>query len=533
VSRLPFQVSASYELNGRKMQPTDIVGQSGLLKVTYVIKNVTTKPTTVTFKNVFGQKETRTVQAPAPMAAAFSVTLPATFTNPKAPGASANGNGDGTVTASWTMFFFNPLGGVRQAVSYQAQVTDATIPSATLEAQAIPPANLKPLPTIKEPGVPAVPTVTIGGRLASFQAKFQKKLQQIAGAASAFLGELRKVAVTAAVHVSGGLAKLATALSSLSKAARKLSTAAGDVSSRLAKHAAGAAATATMIAAVQTRLTALPTKICGALSRIPIPIRIPAPSPTTSPSSSSSVSPTPTASPSPTPTVTPSPSRSPRPKATRSPRFRIGHLSRSKCIAKVRATPAYPSLLSKVAVLETLILKLSGGLAATSVKAKAFQALVVRVSTHLATSSTTVNGLSAKAAQAAITLANVTLTPKQWKTRKIHPRQVGGGARLDAAVDKLDAAISNAAAEVDDDYAYLTALDTRAGQSMLPAGNASWATAQVGAVIYSISGASPSQHQIHLATVIGMTALTLGATFGLSLYRIRRGEPSSLAPAKT
>jgi hypothetical protein len=180
VSQLPFQVSATYELNGKKMWAKNIVGKSGHLKVTYVIKNITTKATTVTFKNVFGVTEKRTVQVPVPMAAVFDVTFPADFTNLKAPAAGVNGNGNGTVGASWTLFFFNPLGGVRQSVTYQAQVSDAVIPSATLEAQSIPPASLKPLRTVHEPGAPAVPVVTVGSHLASLQTAFRMKLQQVA-----------------------------------------------------------------------------------------------------------------------------------------------------------------------------------------------------------------------------------------------------------------------------------------------------------------------------------------------------------------
>ena len=35
-----------------------------------------------------------------------------------------------------------------------------------------------------------------------------------------------------------------------------------------------------------------------------------------------------------------------------------------------------------------------------------------------------------------------------------------------------------------------------------------------------------------LSIIIGVTALSLGATIGLALYRIRKGWASSLAPAK-
>ncbi len=537
VSRLPFRVSATYELNGQKMSANAIVGKSGRLKVIYDIKNLTSMATTVTFKNVLGQNETRTINAPVPMAALFNVTFPATFTNFEATGASISGNGDGTVAASWTMFFFNPLGGVNQSVSYQAQVTNATIPSATLEAQAIPPASLKPLPTISEPAAPAVPTITIGGRLASIQAGFRKKLQQIAAKASTVLDELRKVAVSAAQAVSGSAANLAATLSTLSAGAQSLSTKTGDVPARLANLASQASRIASMVANIHTRLTALPTTVCGALSQIPIPVPsptptstvtiTPSPSPSTSRSPSPSPSPSPTHSPSPSPTPTKSPSPSPSP-----PRF--AHLSPAACIAKFTASPAYRVLLTKIVKLENLALAHTVGATATGAAAKTLQALALGASKGLAAASASANSLSAKAALAAATLANATRTPRKNKHGKtITPKAVGGGAKLDAAVAQLDAAITKASNELDDDYAYLDALDTRASQSMLPAGNASGATVQAGAFIYSISGANPAEKHIHLAAIIGATALILGASFGTSIYRIGRGQPSSLAPSQT
>jgi hypothetical protein len=144
----------------------------------------------------------------------------------------------------------------------------------------------------------------------------------------------------------------------------------------------------------------------------------------------------------------------------------------------------------------------------------------------------TANDLSIKAAQAATTLANATLSRRKRQSKTIRPKQVGGGARLDAAVGQLDGAITDAANKVDSTYAYLAALEKRAGEDKLPGGDASGATVQAGAFVYSVSGANDTGHQIHLAGFIGGFALTLGLLFGIGLYRIRRGLPSSLAPPK-
>jgi putative membrane protein len=489
---LPLQVSATYEFNGKKTKPQDILGQTGHLKVTYSIKNITTKATTVAFKNVFGEKETRTVQAPVPMAAAFAVTFPATFTNLKAPGGSLTGNGNGTTGGAWTLFLFNPLGGVHQSVSYEAQVTDAAIPSASLSAQALPPGSLKPLPTIGEPQAPAVPVVTIGGRLAALQVALQKRVHEIAVKASIVLGKLKQVLVPAELHVASRTAKLAARLTALSAAALNLSaTVVPDISARLARHTAEAAAIAAALANVKAKVTALPAAICGALSHIPVPTA-------TSPSPSASLSPSP-----------------------------IG------CESRVTSTRAYRFLLAKAVALEDLARRHLSALAATGQRAKKLQALALTLSANLAAGSASANALSARAALAAATLENAVILPGKHKNRKtIHPKQLGGGAKVDAAVGQLDAAISSAGTKVDNSYAYLTALDTRAGQSQLPAGNASGATVQTQAFVYSLPAVNYNAQHTHYATVVGVTAMALGSTIGLALYRRRRGLGSSLFPAK-
>ena len=225
---------------------------------------------------------------------------------------------------------------------------------------------------------------------------------------------------------------------------------------------------------------------------------------------------TPTPTPTPTPSASPSPSPSPIPS----------------CVPKVKATPAFTIFHSKLVALQDLILKLSADLTTSSGLAKTLQADVLSAASGLATSSTNVDALSAKAAETAATIADATTTVSPKKGKTIQPKQIGGGAQIDSAVDQLDAAITQAGQTVDDNYAYLTALNIRAGQNLLPAGNASGATAQVAALIWSIGGADNSAHQVHLALIIGVTGLFIGATLGLGLYRIRRGEASTLAPPK-
>jgi hypothetical protein len=542
-NKLPLQVSAAYELNGKKMSAKGVVGKSGELKVTYVITNVTTQPTKVTFANVLGNKETTSVKAPAPVVAVVNVTVPATFTNLKAPGASASGNGNGTSSGSWTLFMFNPLGGVKQSVTYQAHVTDATVPSATVEAAVLPPANAPPLPAITEPGAPAVPTVTLGKRLASLQVKLQAARARLASKASAVLDAFKQVAVPAVRGVSGQAAQLASGLPAASAAAQAASSNDLRTATRLAQASAIAADASTRAADVRSRELQASAEAADAATR------------------AADVH-----------TFLSQAAAEAADAAARAADVRTG----LETLPGVdRTTSAYKTLHQKVvdvdllltahadrlradaAAAELLRLLLIGhagrlrvtaardgllGLRLTALssllaRASSVEANVVAPAAH--TASTTLIGLvprasalSANAGATATTLANATLRPGKPR-QPIQTRQVGGGARLDKAVGRLDSAITDAADKVDSSYAYLAALDKRATENRLPAGNAIGATGQVGAFVYSISGANNTAHQTHLSVFIGGFALVLGITFGIGLYRIRRGMPSSLAPPKS
>jgi hypothetical protein len=199
----------------------------------------------------------------------------------------------------------------------------------------------------------------------------------------------------------------------------------------------------------------------------------------------------------------------------------IGHA------ARLRVRAANANLLAlKLAAVSGLLTK------ASSAEANVVAPAARTASTDLIGLIPTASALSTNAAKTAASLANATVAPSK-KPKPIPTKQIGGGAQLDAAVGRLDSGITDAATKVDNAYAYLTALNTRAAENKLPAGNAIGATAQTGAFVYSVSGANNTAHQTHLAVFIGGFALVIGLALGISLYRIRRGMPSSMAPPKS
>ena len=457
--QLPLQVSATYKLNGKTMSAKDILGKSGELSVHYDVKNVSTAPTTVTFKNVLGKKETRTVSAPVPFAALFLVTFPSSFTKIHTPGGViyASPTGSAAISAEWILLLFEPLGSRHQSFGYQAHVTNAQIPSASLAGLPIPPVSVPTLPTVNEPTAPSVPTYLLGSKLAVLQSGLQAKLHDLASKASTLLTRLQKKVVPVAQRVATGSARLSIRLNTLSSDAQTLSTAAADAAGALPQEAATAAGLARDLKAAQARLDAFPPA--------------------------------------------------------------------------AKATAAFRTLQRAVLKLTALASAHAARLAAEAARASSFQAKAQAASSALAAQASFASGVSTQAAKAAATLAGVKIGPP--KERRIHPRQVGGGALVDQAVGDLDSAITKAGATVDDDYSYLLALNKRATGDQLLTGHATGATAQYSYLVYSIAGVTHTSHRIHLASGIGLLILLIGLGFGIGFYRIRRGMPSSLKPPKS
>jgi hypothetical protein len=375
------------------------------------------------------------------------------------------------------VFTFKPLGGLSQTVTYEAQVTNASIPSATIESEVIPAQSISSLPTISEPGAPTVPTVTVGVHLQSIQSSVNQKLNKIAVASANLLNEFKAVAVPDADQVANGAATTASDLSALSADASQVATSTNAAAARIAQHAAALANIESLVAAAQQDVAAWPTTICNALSN--------------------------------------------------NTSIQVG----ANCPTIFSLLPPILELNLRLQVIDALILSLVSALNTTATDVQALQNQVATtVAADLTKGSADANQFSQQALALANSISALTPKPTTQPTKTVQTQTVGGGAQLDAAVNQLDAAITSAGTEVDANYADLDALDVRAFDNQLPAGDATGATHQAGIVIYSIGGANSTGRAISLSSLIGAIAATLGATIGLAFYRIRKGWPSSMAP---
>ena len=166
---LPLTVKVSYELNGQPIQASALAPtrhklkkqyKSGTLQVTYVISNVSSEKTTVSFEGFNGAQITKTITDPIPIVAQVKLTFPKDASAINAPGASLAAAKEG-VKATWTLVLAPPLSGASQSISYSVNLSKAKAPEATVEAEVV---GAQPTPSGKVPQSVAAALASVEGQ---------------------------------------------------------------------------------------------------------------------------------------------------------------------------------------------------------------------------------------------------------------------------------------------------------------------------------------------------------------------------------
>lgn len=130
--QLPLKISVAYELDGKPVTASQVVGKSGHLKVTYTVENTSGVDTPLTYKDGSGKTVTKTVNVPIPMVATLALTTPDTYRDVTSSDANMGGDGHGGMMLNFTMTLLPPVGPASSTVSYEADITDGVIPRAEL-----------------------------------------------------------------------------------------------------------------------------------------------------------------------------------------------------------------------------------------------------------------------------------------------------------------------------------------------------------------------------------------------------------------
>lgn len=136
---LPISIRVRYELDGQPLTPQSLVGRSGHLRVTYEVLNETSRPTRLTFQDGEGRIVEETVDVATPYVGQLRTNLPSEFSQVAAPRGDVVADGRGNSEVTWSLVLFEPIGEVRQRLTYTARVTNVELPPARAEFVPIPP----------------------------------------------------------------------------------------------------------------------------------------------------------------------------------------------------------------------------------------------------------------------------------------------------------------------------------------------------------------------------------------------------------
>ncbi|HET8595891.1 MAG TPA: hypothetical protein VFM07_11635 [Intrasporangium sp.] len=228
--KLPLEVSVSYTLDGKQVQPEDVVGRSGRLEVRYTVRNVTATPHEVTFDDGTGAKVTATEQVVIPMVGSLTTTLPAGFTNVASDEANIAGDGRGGTKLTFTMTLFGPIGAPEASFGYSAQIADAVVPKASISALPVSPLDS---PSFKGGAASYKGGADTGATLTAGATEIDSNLLKLRDGASTLLAGL--------IQLRDGAKQLDAGLGAqIVPGSRQLASGAGDLKDGTSKLRAGA-----------------------------------------------------------------------------------------------------------------------------------------------------------------------------------------------------------------------------------------------------------------------------------------------------
>lgn len=208
----PVTVSAFATINRKPLAPEDVVNKTGILEVTYMVKNTTAKTQPLSFTDTRGQVQTSDQEIADPIVGTLNLDLPPGFTDVTAAGATTSGDGSGGTRLSYSMMLFPPLGATEQKFSYTARIIGGNLPGATFTFVPIVPTEND----LAEAQKTQLQTQsTSGSELVANSMKLDASLTTVQASASKLVSGLIKTAAGAAIlaRKSGRSAPVAKVIS--------------------------------------------------------------------------------------------------------------------------------------------------------------------------------------------------------------------------------------------------------------------------------------------------------------------------------
>ena len=138
----PVSMLVTYLLDGERVEPEDVVGASGDVRMVFDVANNTSESQELTYKAANGEQQTFTDEVPLPMVAQLQMELPSgTVTGIDAPEAEKVTDSRGNITLLWNLVMVPPIGDTVQSVEVGMRAEDFQVGAVRLTAVPVAPKN--------------------------------------------------------------------------------------------------------------------------------------------------------------------------------------------------------------------------------------------------------------------------------------------------------------------------------------------------------------------------------------------------------
>ena len=129
---MPVALHAEYSLNGKVVDPGEVVGASGTLQITYTVTNIDAKEQQITYTDAGGTTTTEEQPVFAPFVGNLMVTAPEAWEVTSSSNAVPTTDESGDTVLTWNLLLFPPLGDYQQEASFTAEIGSGSIPETVL-----------------------------------------------------------------------------------------------------------------------------------------------------------------------------------------------------------------------------------------------------------------------------------------------------------------------------------------------------------------------------------------------------------------
>lgn len=131
---MPLAMHAEYRLDGDVVDPMDVVGADGRVRIAYTVTNIDVEEQRIRYTDAAGKERSKKVPVFAPMVGTLTTAVPESWEIADPGSATVTTDDEGNNILTWSLVLYPPLGDYTQTVDFEATTTAGSVPRTVLTA---------------------------------------------------------------------------------------------------------------------------------------------------------------------------------------------------------------------------------------------------------------------------------------------------------------------------------------------------------------------------------------------------------------